>query len=72
MVYFTECEDHNKSCKDMATIYEYCTTTDAGINVWMKDACPKSCGYCFNPGSFETDIDKYVTFIIIIFSFFII
>ena len=67
MVYFTECQDHNPYCKEMSTLYDYCTTNDAGINAWMKDACSKSCGYCFNPGSFETDIDKYViSFLILI------
>ena len=70
MYHESECEDHNTFCKELSSDYDYCTTIDAGINVWMSELCSKSCGYCFNPGSFETDIDKYVIFIYLFLFFF--
>ena len=56
-----DCEDHNEFCEEMARDYDYCVSKDPGINSWMSGSCSKSCGYCFDPETFETSLEKYVT-----------
>ena len=60
IIYFPnkECLDNNAYCDQLHKDYHYCTSPDAGINAWMTDACAKSCGYCFDSDTFETDINK--------------